>query len=83
MNSVSNKPWVNLEKGDLIRNKNDGEYAVVISTFTKFFQDRSHWGSDIDYGVADTAVRIQWVVGGTEHVFQRSKMSRNWEIVCK
>ena len=83
MNPVSNKPWYRLEKGYLIRNKNDGEYAVVISTYTKFFQDPSHWGSDIDYGVADTAVRVQWINTGEEHTFRKGKMKNSWEIVCK
>ena len=72
-----------MKKGDLIRNKNDGEFAVILSTFTKFFQDSNYNGSH-DYGVADTAVRIKWMDGGYEHTFQKSKMKRNWEVIsCK
>ena len=73
MNSVSNKPWYSLKKGDLIRNKNDGEYAVVISTYTKFFQDRSHWGSDVDYGVAAR----QSVFNGSLAVMSTSSNAQN------
>ena len=73
-----------MKKGDLIRNKNDGEFAIVLSTYTRFFQDRSHWGSQVDYGVADTAVEIKWMEGGQEHAFRKSRMKRNWEVVsCK
>ena len=70
-----------MKKGDLIKNKYDGKFAVILSTYTRFFQDRSHWGSDIDYGVADTAVEVKWMECGTEHTFQKSKMKRNWEVV--
>jgi len=73
-----------MKKGDLIKNKYDGKFAVILSTYTRFFQDRSHWGSDVDYGVADTAVEVKWMECGTEHTFQKSKMKRNWEVVsCK
>ena len=71
-----------MKKGDLIRNKNDGEWAVVLLTFTKFFQD-SNYSGEYDYGVADTAVRIKWLEGGQEHVFQQSKMHRNWEVISE
>jgi hypothetical protein len=75
---------VTMKKGDLIKNIRTGQFAVVLSTYTRFFQDRSHWGSDVDYGVADTAVEIKWMECGTEYTFQRSKMKRNWEVVsCK
>ena len=75
---------VTMQKGDLIRNKNDGKFAIILSTYTRFFQDRSHWGSDIDYGVADTAVEIKWIDGGSEHTLHKSKMKHNWEVVsCK
>ena len=70
-----------MKKGDLIKNKYDGKFAVILSTYTRFFQDRSHWGSDVDYGVADTAVEVKWMECGTEHTFQKSKMKRNWEVV--
>ncbi len=69
-----------MKKGDLIRNKNDGEFAIVISTFTKFFQDPNYSGHH-DYGVADTAVHIKWMDSGYEHTFQRSKMKHNWEVI--
>jgi len=69
-----------MKKGDLIRNKNDGEFAIILSTFTKFFQDPNYSG-EYDYGVADTAVRIKWIEGGQEHTFQKSKMRRNWEVL--
>ena len=74
-----------MKKGDLIKNKNDGKFAIVLATYTRFFQDRSHWGSDIDYGVADTAVEIKWMDNGYEHTLQKSKMRHNWEVVssCK
>jgi len=78
---MKTKMWYQLEKGDILRNKNDGEMVVILSMFTKFFQDQSHWHSDIDYGVAGTAVRVQWIEGGNEHTFQKSKMRSNWEIV--
>ena len=73
-----------MKKGDLIKHKATGGFAVVLSTYTRFFQDRSHWGSQVDYGVADTAVEIKWMDNGYEHTLQKSKMKRNWEVVsCK
>ncbi len=69
-----------MKKGDLIRNKNDGEFAIILSTFTKFFPDPNYSGEH-DYGVADTAVRIKWMDGGHEHTFQKSKMKRNWQVI--
>tara|TARA_B100000700_G_scaffold204051_1_gene224391 strand:- start:50 stop:283 length:234 start_codon:yes stop_codon:yes gene_type:complete len=71
---------VTMKKGDLIRNKNDGEFAIVLSTFTKFFRDPNYSGQ-YDYGVAATAVHIKWMDGGHEHTFQKSKMKRNWEVI--
>ena len=69
-----------MKKGDLIRNKNDGEFAIILSTYTKFFQD-SNYSGEHDYGVAGTAVRIKWMSGDQEHTFQKSKMRRNWEVI--
>ena len=70
-----------MKKGDLIRNKNTGEFAIVLSTYIRFFQDQSAMHYDFDYGVADTAVHIKWVEGGNERTLQRSKMHRNWEVL--
>ena len=80
---MKTKMWYQLEKGDILRNKNDGEMVVILAMFTKFFQDRSHWDSDVDYGVAGTAVRVQWIDNGNEHVFRKGTMQRNWEIVTQ
>ena len=70
-----------MKKGDLIRNKHDGQFAIVLSTYTRFFQDQNAMHYDFDYGVADTAVHIKWVEGGNEHTLQKSKMHRNWEVL--
>ena len=75
------KLWFQLEKGDILRNKNDGEMVIVTSMFTKFFQDPHAYHYDFDYGVADTAIRVQWIEGGQEHTFRKGTMQRNWEIV--
>ncbi len=69
-----------METGDLIRNKNDGKYAIVMATFTKFYQEYNPHGWD-DYGVADTAVRIQYVEDGTERTRRKRSMNRNWQLV--
>ena len=75
------KLWFQLEKGDILRNKNDGEMVIVTSMFTKFFQDPHAYHYDFDYGVADTAIRVQWIEGGQERTFRKGTMQRNWEIV--
>ena len=73
-----------MKKGDLIKNKSTGQFAVVLSTYTRFFQDPSAYDRSYDYGVAGTAVCIKWMEGGQEHTFRKSKMKRNWEVVsCK
>ena len=71
-----------MKKGDLIRNKSDGKYAVVMSTYTRFFQDSDYNGPH-DYGVAGTAVEIKWTEDGQSHTFKKSKMKYNWEIVSE
>ena len=74
-----------MKKGDLIKNKYDGKFAIVLATYTRFFQDRSAMHLNYDYGVADTAVEIKWMDCGREHTLQKSKMRHNWEVVssCK
>ena len=73
-----------MKKGDLIKNKYDGKFAIVLATYTRFFQDQSAMHLNYDYGVADTAVEIKWMDCGREHTLQKSKMKRNWEVVsCK
>jgi len=69
-----------MKKGTLIRNKSDGLYAIVISEpFVKFFPERG----DMDYGSADTAVRVKWVECGYERVMRQSSMKRNWEVISE
>ena len=72
-----------MKKGDLIRNKNTGAFAIVMATYTKFFQDRDAYGYSYDYGVAGTAVEVKWVVSGHEHTFRKSKMKHNWEVISE
>ena len=69
-----------MKKGDLIKNKNDGEIAIILRTWVKFFPDHNHC-AEFDSGVADTAVRIKWMNGGQEHVLRRGRMKRNWEVI--
>ena len=83
MEPQQTKPWYKLERGDIIRNKSTGELALVLHTWTQFFQDHSHWDSQIDYGEAGTAVRVQWIENGHEHTFRKKKLQRGWEILCK
>jgi hypothetical protein len=83
MNSQKPKHWYQLEQGDLLRNKHDGALVIVLSMFTKFFQDANAYHYDVDYGVADTALRVQWVQSGKEHIFRMGRMKFNWEIVCR
>ena len=72
-----------MKKGDLIRNKNDGEYAIIIrDPFVKFFPDFTDH-RDIESGVADTAISIRWIKGGYETTFQKSKMKKNWELISE
>ena len=70
-----------MKKGDLIRNKRDGKFAIVLATYTRFFQESYPYRHSVDYGVAGTAVEIKWLDGGNTHTFQKSKMKANWEIV--
>ena len=72
-----------MKKGDLIRNKSDGKYAIVISTYIKFFQE-FNYGGDADYGSAGTAIVVEWIESGYKHTLRKSKMRHNWEVVsCK
>ena len=73
-----------MKKGDLIRNKYDGKFAIVLTTYTRFFQDDNAMHYDYDYGSAGTAVEIKWMECGSKRTLRKSKMKRNWEIVsCK
>ena len=71
-----------MKKGDLIKSKN-GDLAVVLSTYIKFFQDRDAYHYDYDYGVADTAVHIKYVDGGFERILQKSGMTSHWEVISE
>ena len=67
-----------IQKGTLIRNKSDGKFAIVVSKpFTKFFPENGR----MDYGYADTAVRVKWVECGYERIMRRKTMVHNWEII--
>ena len=71
-----------IQKGTLLRNKSDKSYAVVIQEpSVRFFPDTNHSYGEFESGIADTAIRIKWVISGYEHTLQRSKMSTNWEVV--
>jgi len=71
-----------IQKGTLLRNKSDKSYAIVIQEpFVRFFPDANHRYGEFESGVADTAIRIKWIVGGYQHTLQRSKMSANWEVI--
>jgi len=67
-----------MKKGTLLKNKSDGQYIIVISEpFTKFFPEHG----DMDYGYADTAVRVKWIECGYEKVMRQRAMKRNWEVI--
>ena len=69
-----------IKKGTLIRNKSDGQYAIVISEpFTKFFPEEGQ----MEYGEADTAVRIKWMSGGYERTIRKRSMKWNWEVLSE
>jgi hypothetical protein len=71
-----------IQKGTLLRNKRDKSYAIVIcEPSVRFFPDANHRYGEFESGVADTAITIKWIVGGYQHILQKSKMSRNWEII--
>jgi hypothetical protein len=71
-----------IQKGTLLRNKSDKSYAIVIQEpAVRFFPDANHRYGEFESGVADTAIRIKWIIDGYEHTLQKSKMSRNWEVV--
>ena len=72
-----------MKVGDLLRNVATGELAIVLSTFTKFFQDPDAYGCDYDYGVADTAIRIKWIENGHERTFRRNRLKHNWEVISE
>ena len=73
-----------IQKGTLLRNKSDKSYAIVIQEpFVRFFLDANHRYGEFESGVADTAITIQWIDGGYKHTLQKSKMSRNWEVVSE
>ena len=83
MEPQQTKPWYKLERGDIIRNKTTGELALVLHTWTQFFQDAGSERFGYDYGEAGTAVRIQWIENGHEHTFRKKTLQRLWEIQCK
>ena len=67
-----------MKKGTLLRNKSDGQYIIVVSEpFTKFFPEDGR----MDYGYADTAVRVKWIECGYERVMRQRNMKRNWEVI--
>ena len=67
-----------MKKGTLLRNKSDGKYIIVISEpFTKFFPEYG----DMDYGYADTGVRVKWIECGYERVMRQRNMKHNWEVI--
>ena len=67
-----------IQKGTLLKNKSDGQYIIVISEpFTKFFPENGR----MDYGYADTAVRVKWVECGYERIMRRKAMVHNWEVI--
>tara|TARA_A100001515_G_scaffold112289_1_gene93399 strand:- start:872 stop:1099 length:228 start_codon:yes stop_codon:yes gene_type:complete len=71
-----------IQKGTLLRNKSDKSYAIVIQEpSVRFFPDTDHRYGEFESGVADTAIRIKWIENGYEYTLQKSKMSRNWEII--
>ena len=71
-----------IQKGTLIRNKSDKSYAIVIQEpAVRFFPDMNCQSGLFESGVADTAITIQWVDSGYKHTLQKSKMSRNWEVI--
>ena len=74
-----------MKVGDLLRNVATGELAIVLSTFTKFFQDKDAYDCDYDCGVADTAIRIKWIENGHERTFRRSNLINlyNWEVISE
>ncbi len=72
-----------MKKGDLIKNKYDGKFAIVLATYTKFFQDPDAHHFSYDYGTAGTAVEIKWMECGMERTLRKSKMRHNWEVVSE
>ena len=67
-----------MKKGTLLKNKSDGKYIIVISKpFTKFFPEHG----DMDYGYADTAVRVKWIECGYEKIMRQRNMKHNWEVI--
>ena len=67
-----------MKKGTLLRNKSDGQYIIVVSEpFTKFFPEDGR----MEYGYADTAVRVKWIECGYERVMRQRNMKRNWEVI--
>ena len=67
-----------MKKGTLLRNKSDGQYIIVVSEpFTKFFPEDGR----MDYGYADTAVRVKWIECGYEKVMRQRNMKYNWEVI--
>ena len=73
-----------IQKGTLLRNKSDKSYAIVIcEPSVRFFPDTDHRYGEFESGVADTAITIQWVVGGYQHTIQKSKLLRNWEVISE
>ena len=69
-----------MKKGTLLRIKSDGQYIIVISEpFTKFFPENGR----MDYGYADTAVRVKWLECGYEMIMRRKTMVHNWEVISE
>ena len=67
-----------MKKGTLLRNKSDGQFIIVVSEpFTKFFPEDGR----MDYGYADTAVRVKWIECGYEKIMRQRNMKHNWEVI--
>ncbi|MDB4337602.1 hypothetical protein OAA09_01130 [bacterium] len=70
-----------MQLGDLLKNKTDGQLALIVAgPWVKFFPDQNHC-NDFDSGVAATALRIKWIDGGFEKTYKRSSIQKCWDLI--
>jgi len=77
-----------MKKGDLLRNKQTGEFATIVSKpWTKLFRDSNDWNAmregGGDYATAAIAIRISWIGRAYKKTYKLSDARRLFEVISE
>ena len=74
-----------MKKGNLLRNKHNGELATIISdSFTKLIRTSADWEAmryGGDYATAYTCYRIRHNTNGLERTLTHRQLRSNYEVI--